>query len=176
RSARLATIRDENPALARELEGLLAADRDAGDFLAQPVEAARATWTDATVEPGPDTDLGGATIGAWRLVAPLGRGGMGEVWEVERADGAYEQHAALKLLKRGLDSDAIVARFRAERQILARLDHPAIARLLDGGVAPDGRPFFVMDLVRGRPITEAADALGLDLDARLEKMIVACEA
>ena len=179
RAARITAIGAEDAALARELADLLAADARAGDeFLARPVEAAVTTWIEAGADSATHagSELAGRTIGAWRLSAPLGRGGMGVVWEVERADGAYHQRAALKLLKRGLDSDAILARFRAERQILARLEHPAIARLLDGGVTPEGRPFYVMELVRGRPITEAADALGLDLRARLEKMVVACEA
>jgi eukaryotic-like serine/threonine-protein kinase len=176
RAVRLGELAEREPALADELEALLAADRDAGDFLASPVDAAVTTWTDWSDESRDEGDLVGTTIGAWRLVAPLGKGGMGQVWEVERDDGAYELRAALKLLKRGLDSDAIVARFRAERQILARLDHPAIARLVDGGVAADGRPFYVMELVRGRPITAAANALALSVAARLELMVTVCEA
>jgi len=176
RAARLAEIRGEDAELAAELEALLGADAAADDFLARPLEAAVTTWISERDRDDASSGEAGATIGAWRLVAPLGKGGMGEVWEVERADGAYELRAALKLLKRGLDSDAIVARFRAERQILARLDHPAIARLLDGGVAEDGRPYYVMELVRGRPITEAAAALGLGVAERLGRMVVVCDA
>jgi tetratricopeptide (TPR) repeat protein/tRNA A-37 threonylcarbamoyl transferase component Bud32 len=161
---------------AREFSVPLDAER-AAPHPSAPPEAAATTRFDADTEAAPVApDSNGTTIGPWRLLAPLGRGGMGEVWEVERADGVYQQRAALKLLKRGLDSDAILARFRAERQILARLDHPSIARLIDGGVAPDGRPFYVMELVRGEPITEAADAAGLSLRARIELLAVACEA
>jgi len=115
-------------------------------------------------------------IGGWRLLGPVGRGGMGEVFLVERADGAYEQRAALKLLKRGLDSDELYQRFLRERQILARLVHPGIARLLDGGVASDGRPFFVLEYVEGRPIAEHADAADLGVEERLRLFLEVCAA
>ena len=78
---------------------------------------------------------------------------MGVVFAATRADGAYRQAVALKVVKRGLDTDAIVRRFARERRILARLDHPAIARLIDGGTTPDGRPFLAMERVAGEPIT-----------------------
>ena len=79
----------------------------------------------------------------------LGRGGMGAVYLAERADEEFEQRVAIKLVRRGMDTDEIVRRFRAERQILAHLDHPNIARLLDGGTTEDGRPYFVMEYVEG---------------------------
>src|SRR5690606_35120496 len=94
----------------------------------------------------------------------------------ERADEQYEQRVAIKLLKRGMDSDAIHARFLRERRILAALEHPNVARLLDGGVAEDGRPYFVMEYVEGLPITRYADQHRLDVDARLQLFGTVCAA
>jgi serine/threonine-protein kinase len=113
-------------------------------------------------------------IGPWRIVREIGRGGMGQVLLAERADGQFEQQVAIKLLKRGMDSDAILARFLRERRILAALDHPNIARLLDGGIADDGRPYFVMEYVDGESITVFADARRLGVDARLTLFRTVC--
>jgi hypothetical protein len=107
----------------------------------------------------------GQRCGAWELLRPLGAGGMGEVFEARRADGSFEGLAAVKLLKRGMDSAAVLQRFALERQALARLNHPHIARLLDAGVSDDGLPFFVMERVAGQPIDLAVR--GLSLEARL---------
>lgn len=101
----------------------------------------------------------GQRLGAWQLVAELGRGGMGEVYLARRADGAYEGEAAVKLLKRGLDSASVLQRFAQEQQALARLHHPNIAALFDAGLSPDGLPFFVMEHVQGRPIDAACEGL-----------------
>ncbi len=89
-------------------------------------------------------------VGAYRLVRELGQGGMGTVFLAVRDDDAFHKRVALKILKRGMDTDSIVRRFRTERQILAGLDHPNIARLLDGGTTPDGRPYLVMEYRRRR--------------------------
>lgn len=107
-------------------------------------------------------------IGAYRTVERIGRGGMGTVFLAERADGQFEQRVALKLLRRGVESEEAIARFLAERRILARLEHPHIARLLDGGVTEDGMPFFVMELVEGTPITAWCDERRLPVEERLE--------
>lgn len=177
RIARLARLHGEEPDVHREVLALLAADPGTSRILDDAARDAAAAL--------PDTLGGGGAegaaepqsrIGGWRLLGPVGRGGMGEVFLVERADGAYEQRAALKLLKRGLDSDELYQRFLRERQILARLTHPGIARLLDGGVASDGRPFFVLEYVEGRPITEHADAADLDVEARLRLFLEVCAA
>ena len=101
---------------------------------------------------------------------------MAEVWEAERIQGAFEQRVAVKLLKRGMDSEEIVRRFLRERQILARLDHPGIARLYDGGLAPDGRPYFVMEKIDGEPITAWCAARALDLAGRLRLLVACCRA
>ncbi|MBI5718417.1 MAG: serine/threonine protein kinase [Burkholderiales bacterium] len=103
----------------------------------------------------------GQRVGPWRIRSLLGRGGMGEVWLAERDDGSFQGEAAIKLLRRGLDSRQVLARFALERQVLARLNHPHIARLLDAGTTEDGLPFFVMERVDGRALHEAALALPL---------------
>ncbi|MEO5734118.1 MAG: serine/threonine-protein kinase [Rubrivivax sp.] len=107
----------------------------------------------------------GQRLGAWEIVRAIGSGGMGDVYEARRADGSYEGRAAVKLLKRGMDSQAVLKRFALERQALARLSHPHIARLLDAGASSDGLPYFVMEHVLGQPIDRAVR--GLALEARL---------
>src|SRR5262245_25178635 len=115
-------------------------------------------------------------IGSWRIVRLLGRGGMGSVFLAERADGQFEQQAALKLSRVGFDDEAAMARFVVERQIVARLDHPNIARLIDGGVADDGRPYFVMELVSGRPLMQYVRDRRLTIRERLALFIQLGEA
>ncbi|MBQ0943238.1 serine/threonine protein kinase [Ideonella sp. 4Y16] len=107
----------------------------------------------------------GERLGAWEIVGPLGAGGMAEVMLARRADGAWDGEAAVKVLKRGMDSAAVLARFALEQRALARLNHPHIAHLLDAGRSASGLPYFVMELVRGRPIDQACE--GLALEARL---------
>jgi tetratricopeptide (TPR) repeat protein/tRNA A-37 threonylcarbamoyl transferase component Bud32 len=118
----------------------------------------------------------GAVVGPWRVVRLLGRGGTGEVYLAERHDAAFTQRVALKVLKRGMDSRAIVQRFMRERQILARLDHPNLARLVDGGTGPGGRIYFVLEWVDGEPITAYCRRRHLDLDARLRLIQTVCQA
>lgn len=116
----------------------------------------------------------GDRAGAWRVLRPLGRGGMGDVYEVERADGHFSQRAALKRIARAHPADA--TRFQVERATLARLEHPGIARLIDGGVLDDGRPFLVMELVHGLPIDDWCDARHADTVARVRLIVQVCEA
>ena len=97
----------------------------------------------------------GTRLGPWEVLAPLGAGGMAEVMLARRADGAWQGEAAVKLIRRGMDSQAVLARFALEQQALARLNHPHIARLLDAGRTPEGLPYFVMECVRGQPLDEA---------------------
>jgi serine/threonine-protein kinase len=117
----------------------------------------------------------GDRLGPWRLGQPLGEGGMGLVFEAERDDGHYRQRAALKLL-RGWSGQEGLARLARERQILASLSHPHIARLLDGGSTPAGRPYLVMEFIDGQPIDAHADAQALGLDARLQLFDAVCDA
>lgn len=115
-------------------------------------------------------------VGSYRLIEPLGRGGMGVIYVAERADGAFEQRVAVKLLAMGVTGPAEGRRFVSERQILAGLEHAAIARLLDGGVTEDGTPYFVIELVDGERIDRWCDARRLGTDARLRIMIQVCKA
>ncbi len=176
RARRLAELEAEDPALAARLERLLAADGETAGFLARPV-AELLIEEDEDEEDASEPSLAAGTrVGSWRLLRLLGRGGMGEVYLAERDEGTFVQRAALKLIRRGMDSQAIVRRFVRERQILSRLDHPGIARLLDGGSAADGRPFFVLDRVEGTSITEYCLDRGLGLEARLRLIASACAA
>jgi eukaryotic-like serine/threonine-protein kinase len=118
----------------------------------------------------------GDAVGPYRLVEELGRGGMAIVYLAERADGAFTQQVALKVVKRGIDTDDVLGRFRQERQILASLTHPHIARLLDGGVTADGRPYLAMELVHGEPLDRYCAGQGLGLDARLDLCLAIAEA
>ena len=120
--------------------------------------------------------LVGTVVGHWRVLRLLGRGGMGSVYLAERADGQYRMHVALKLISPDSVTGQGVERFRTERQVLANLQHPNIARLLDGGRAPDGRPYLVMDLVEGVPITEWIRTRSPSLEAKLRLFCTVCEA
>jgi serine/threonine-protein kinase len=115
-------------------------------------------------------------VGRYRIVGVLGQGGMATVYEAERSDGAYRQTVALKVLRRGLDTDRIVARFVAERQILSDFAHPNIARLLDGGATDDGRPFLVMEKVDGEPLTDWADDRRAGVGERLRLFLQVTDA
>jgi serine/threonine protein kinase len=115
-------------------------------------------------------------IGPYQVVREIGRGGMGAVYLARRVDGEYDKQVALKLLKRGTDTDEVLRRFRAERQILARLEHPNIARLLDGGTTSDGLPYLVMEYVQGARITDFCSAQKLDISQRIELFLKVCSA
>ncbi len=113
-------------------------------------------------------------IGNYRLLQKLGEGGMGEVWEAEQLQ-PVQRRVALKLIKRGMDSAQVIARFESERQALALMDHPAIAKVFDAGTTERGRPFFVMELVHGTPITDYCDRHRLTVRERLDLFIQVCE-
>ena len=130
---------------------------------------------DAPGEGAPESAVG-RRIGPYRTVRLLGRGGMGDVYLAERADGQFEKQVALKLLRTGFHSGDRTQRFRAERQILASFTHPNIARLLDGGVTEAGRPFFAMEHVRGQPIDAYCDAHRLPIRKRLRLFLDVCAA
>lgn len=121
------------------------------------------------------TSAAGRRLGPYRLLELIGSGGMGQVYMAERADGQYEQRVAVKLMREGVNDAALVARFRAERQIVASLDHPNLAKVLDGGVTEDGVLYFVMELVAGEPIDAYCAQRGLPLDARLRLFRAVCQ-
>ena len=156
------------------VDAMLAADAKAGD----PFSGNGLRWSESLgAEAGTETATqAGRTIGPWRIVGELGRGGMGTVYEVQRDDGAYAQRAALKLIRSAADSPAARDRFLRERQILARLQHPNIATLLDGGISADGEPWFVMELVDGEPIDRWCDERRLGLRERVRLFLQALDA
>jgi len=158
--------------LRARIEALLRADEHAGTFLDMPALEQSAPLVAALYE----DPMAGRPIGAYRILRESGRGGMGVVYLAERADGQFQQQVALKLIKRGMDSDAILQRFLHERQILARLQHPNVARLLDGGVTEEGQPYFAMEHVDGSPLTTYCDQHRLGVEARLDLFLTACAA
>ncbi|MEO6690511.1 MAG: serine/threonine-protein kinase [Dokdonella sp.] len=145
---------------------------DAAGFMAGPalmeIEASPAGAT--------ALDLAGERIGAWRVLRLLGQGGMGEVWLADRNDGAYRGHAAIKLLRGAAADSAAQRRFLREGQILARLEHPRIARLIDAGARADGRRYLILDYVDGQRIDAWADQHRLNVDARLRLFLQVCDA
>ena len=162
REAFLAAACADDPDLRAQLDRLLAAHERSDGIVEHPAVELPGVRPD---DDEPSTDQ---RFGAYRAVRLLGRGGMGAVYLGDRADGQFEQQAAIKVIKRGMDTAQVVARFRAERQILASLEHPNIARLFDGGTAEDGRPFVVMEFIDGLPIDVYSDSHGLTVSQRLE--------
>jgi serine/threonine-protein kinase len=164
RLGRLASLREEDPQLAADLEGLMALAAGRDDFLSQPL-----------VAPLPGVRVG-TMVGPYRLERMLGEGGMGQVWLASRADGLYQRRVALKLLRPGLADPKLRLRFTRERQILARLEHPHIARLLDAGISEDSQPYLALEYVDGEPLTDWCREHNLPLDARLRLFLQVCDA
>ena len=149
---------------------------DATTDSAPDPDATAAPDPQATADrPGPRDALGTVVAGKYKLTEPLGEGGMGTVY-LARQSEPVRRFVAVKLIKAGLDSKAVLARFEAERQALALMDHPNIAKVLDAGATDDGRPFFVMELVAGTPITTYCDAHRLTTRQRLELFVPVCKA
>ena len=172
------------PELRRKVDALLEAYEAAGSFLERPV-----------MDPGTTADLGdsgcvstpspphagatgltegpGTRVGPYTLLHQIGAGGMGTVWVAEQTE-PMRRLVALKVIKAGMDSAQVIARFEAERQALALMDHPHIARVFDAGTTATGRPFFVIELVKGTPITQYCDEHRLNPRERLELFIPVC--
>ena len=163
RARSLALMREEDPQTADDLEALLADEAGNDEFLSEPLLAA----------PGPRP---GAAIGPYRLERLLGEGGMGQVWMACRDDGLYQRRVALKLLRPGLADPNLRLRFTRERQILARLEHANIARLLDAGATQDGQPYLALEYVDGEPITDWASQRQPPLAQRLALFLQTCDA
>ena len=162
----------DDVALASEVRALLAVERTSLLDGAASDIAVRLAEDDVAVDDLPQ----GTNVGGWTIVRPLGSGGMGTVYLAERAGDGYVQQGALKQIKRGMDSVAVLARFRRERQILSRLVHPHIAHLLDGGLSADGRPYFVMEYIDGEPLSQWLARAQPDLDARVATFLTICDA
>ena len=165
-----------DPELRAEVESLLRQAGNAQSFLASPPLAMAAAIVAESRAGSPDAIAAGRRIGAYRLIREVGRGGMSRVFLAERADGQFEQRVALKLLRPGLDSAVDQARLRAERQILAALNHPNIARLFDGGVTDDGVPYLVLEYVEGKPINAYCDEHALTAAERLRLLLPVLDA
>jgi non-specific serine/threonine protein kinase/serine/threonine-protein kinase len=155
--------------MREDLESLIASGERAGEhFLGEPQIAAAARGIDEA------TSWIGRRIGSYKIIESIGAGGMGEVFRAVRADDQYRKEVAIKVVRAGQFGNTIVARFKNERQILAGLDHPNLARLLDGGTTEDGVPYLVMELIEGRPITEYCDAHDLSVRERLRLFLDVC--
>ena len=172
RSAYLDRVCVNDPLLRQEVESfILSHSQLDADFLKTiPLEGANSQDSEAT------RSLVGRSIGPYRIVEEIGAGGMGEVYRAVRADDQYKKEVAIKVVRRGFDTDSGVRRFKAERQILASLDHPNIARLLDSGSTEDGLPYVVMELVEGQPIDEYCNGHNLSLVERLHLFRMVCAA
>src|SRR5450631_4008879 len=158
--------------LLRRVEELLRAESAAGDFMGGHPAA------DAAVPAGgapSAAEREGTMIGRYKLLQKLGEGGCGTVWMSEQEE-PVRRRVALKIIKLGMDTKSVIARFDAERQALAMMDHPNIARVLDAGMTSTGRPYFVMELVRGVPITKYCDQNNLNTSQRLGLFIEICRA
>src|SRR6185295_73048 len=130
---------------------------------------------ETTGDYAPKEQPGAIIAGRYKLLEQIGEGGMGEVWVADQLE-PIKRRVALKLIKPGMDSRSVLGRFEAERQALAVMDHPNIAKVFDAGASVDGRPYFVMELVKGTPITEFCDARKLTPKQRLELFVPVCQA
>src|SRR5947209_4457435 len=157
-----------NLALRAEVETLLRAHECSGDVLDLPEDVP------GTIDL-PAHEGRGTVMGPYKLLEPIGEGGMGTVWMAEQTD-PIKRRVAVKVVKEGMDSRQVLARFEAERQALALMEHPHIAKVLDAGKTPSGRPYFVMELVKGRPITNYCDEKRLGVRERLDLFGETCRA
>jgi serine/threonine protein kinase/Flp pilus assembly protein TadD len=158
-----------DPALRAEIESLLQADRDAGSFLRELNPCPTSSVNT------PITERPGTVIGLYKLLEQIGEGGFGVVFMAEQQE-PVRRKVALKVIKPGMDTRQVIARFEAERQALVIMDHPNIAKFLEGGTTAAGRPYFVMELVKGAPITEFCDQNHLTPAQRLELFVSVCQA
>jgi serine/threonine protein kinase/tetratricopeptide (TPR) repeat protein len=160
------------PDLRREVESLLACEENVEGFLATPALALSSDFFD---DGGDPEERAGQTVGRYRIIREIGRGGMGAVFLAERSDGEFQQRLALKIVRRSFADSELARRFRQERQILASLNHPNIARLLDGGVSADGEPFLAMEYVAGARIDHYCDTRNLSTEERLSLFLAVCQ-
>jgi eukaryotic-like serine/threonine-protein kinase len=165
RQMRLHQLQEQHPELADELVRMMSLEKSHPDFMSEPL----ANLDSLSRKPNDE-------IGPYRLVSLLGEGGMGQVWLAVRSDGLYERRVALKLLRPGISDAGLRQRFTRERQILARLAHAHIARLLDAGVTVDGQPYLALDYVNGEPITDVVKRQPMELRQRLGLFMQVCDA
>ncbi len=171
----------DDDALRAEVESLLKAHDAAGTFLGEPTHNVEVIMPGAAEDPtrirrhAAATESSGQFIGRYKLLEKIGEGGFGSVWMAEQKE-PVKRRVALKIIKLGMDTKQVIARFEAERQALALMDHPNIAKVFDAGATEAGRPFFVMELIKGVPILEYSDTEKLDTKSRLDLFIKVCNA
>jgi len=170
RSAYLARVCGDDVSLRQEIESLLQMEGKVGDFLESPVLDLGMTFDESPISEGP-----GTVIGRYKLLEKIGEGGMAVVYMAQQTE-PIRRKVALKIIKLGMDTKSVIARFEAERQALAMMDHPNIAKVLDAGATETGRPYFVMELVTGVSITEYCDKNNLSTKERLALFIEVCNA
>ena len=171
----IAEVCARDTSLQRDVESLLSQHDSAGELLDKPFYGdTEFSVLESFIEE--EDPMIGRRLGSYRIEREIGRGGMGAVYEASRADNEFNKRAAIKLVKRGMDTDFILRRFRKERQILAALDHPHIAGLLDGGTTDDGLPYFVMEFIEGQPLYSYCDAHQLNITDRLKLFRSICDA
>jgi serine/threonine-protein kinase len=163
---------DGDHELRAEVEALLRASVESPEFIV----ASEPFITSSITSGLGAAPQAGERIGQYQLLREIGRGGMGEVWLAERADGRFDQRVAIKVIKRGMDTDEVLRRFAQERRILAHLNHPGIARLLDGGETADGRPWFALEYVEGERLDHYCESRKLGIRERLELFREVCAA
>jgi serine/threonine protein kinase/tetratricopeptide (TPR) repeat protein len=175
RARYIAQVCAHDTTLRHDVESLLSQHDSAGELLDQPFYGnTEMNVFESFVEE--EDPMLGRRLGSYRVEREIGRGGMGAVYEASRADNEFNKRAAIKLVKRGMDTDFILRRFRKERQILAALDHPHIAGLLDGGTTEDGLPYFVMEYIEGQPLYRYCDEHQLSIPERLKLFRSICDA
>jgi serine/threonine protein kinase len=170
RAAFLDTACAGDPSLREEVEALLVSDEKAKDFIARPaVEMAAESLASNGVD-----SMNGRRIGPYKIIREIGHGGMGVVYLAERADQQYQKRVAIKVIRRHLEADSMLRRFRSEQQILANLDHPNIAKLLDAGTTEDRLSYFIMDYIEGLPMDLYCDTHKLPIVERLKLFCAVC--
>src|SRR4030095_3549807 len=162
--------------LKRDVEILLKQHESAGDLLDKSIYQERGISSSGRQLDDEVDPMIGRRLGAYRIERQIGRGGMGTVYEAARVDNEFRKRAAIKLVKRGMDTDFVLRRFRKERQILAALDHQNIGLLLDGGTTEDGLPYFVMEFIEGQPLFKYCDVNKLNVAERLNLFVSICDA
>lgn len=174
RASFLETACGGHPETRKAVEQLLQAVEIEDDFLEKsPMEG---PIVEAVLEDLDDDSAVGRVLGPYEVERQIGRGGMGAVYLANRIEGGFDQKVALKLIKRGMDTNAVVRRFQRERSVMASLQHPNIARLLDGGASDDGQPFFAMEYIQGKPVDAYCDEYVLTIEERLELFVTVCNA
>lgn len=163
--------------LRREVESLIASHKDAEDFMASPIaDLNQIGLSEIAMDVSSASVPRVPRVGPYQLEKRIGRGGMGSVWLASRVDQEYHKKVAVKMVKRGMDSVEILRRFRMEREVLARLEHPNIARLIDGGSTPEGSPYLVMEYVEGTPIDQYCETRQSTISERLTLFRNVCAA